>query len=91
MKASEFGGGSLATTLLDRSSKHNCDLLWRNREQVARQMMFLILPVQYMTNIYHIRSTKQSISNKHIITNKAHTYCCSYCSCVIPFVIVHPR
>ena len=28
-----------------------CDLLWRNREQVARQM-FLILAVQYcMTNI----------------------------------------
>ena len=49
---------------------HICDLLWRNEEQVARQM-FLILPVQYMTNI-HMHSTRHNVNNKHIITNKAH-------------------
>ncbi len=35
----------------DSDIHHICDLLWRNREQVARRM-FLILPVQhFMTNI----------------------------------------
>ncbi len=49
---------------------HLCDLIWWNGEQVARQM-FLILPVQYMTNKLHV--LWQNINYKHIITNKAHT------------------
>ena len=56
------------------TTSHICDLLWRNREQVARHK-YLISPVQFLESIwptYPLHSTRQNVDRKHITNTDTH-------------------